>query len=63
MSDTIKLAVAGLGTVGVGAIELLDKQIRFAHGEVRQAYRNSGRWRARQIKGSGCQSLKIRVVR
>ena len=26
MSDSIKLAVAGLGTVGVGAIELLDKQ-------------------------------------
>ncbi|MEC7303333.1 MAG: homoserine dehydrogenase, partial [Pseudomonadota bacterium] len=26
MSDSIKLAVAGLGTVGVGTIELLDKQ-------------------------------------
>ena len=25
MSDSIKLAVAGLGTVGVGTIELLDK--------------------------------------
>ncbi|MEC9185249.1 MAG: homoserine dehydrogenase, partial [Pseudomonadota bacterium] len=32
MSDTIKLAVAGLGTVGVGAIELLDKQTALLMG-------------------------------